>query len=99
MHASSSRGCILHFRSNGVIGAERTSENPIGIYMLTPERIRCLPEEEVAARRRTVDDPAGLTHFPGQASNLVEADRSYLALPPRLSSLTRSSTHLQPKLL
>jgi hypothetical protein len=59
MHASSSRGGILHFRSNGDIGAERTPENPIGIYTLTPERIRCLPEEEVAARRRTAEAARG----------------------------------------
>lgn len=43
--------------------------------------------------------PAGFTLFPGQASNLVEAVRSHLASPPRLSSLTRSSNHLQSKLL
>ena len=41
------------------IGAERTAENPLGIYTLTPERIRCLPEEEVAARRQTAETARG----------------------------------------
>jgi hypothetical protein len=30
---------------------ERTGENPSGLYTLTPERIRHLPEEEVGAKR------------------------------------------------
>jgi hypothetical protein len=37
-------------REYETIGAERTPENPLGIYTLTPERIRHLSEEEVAAR-------------------------------------------------
>jgi hypothetical protein len=38
---------------------ERTPENPLGFYTLTPERIRCLPEEEVAARRQTAEAARG----------------------------------------
>jgi hypothetical protein len=41
------------------IGAERTAENPLGIYTLTPERIRPLSEEEVAARRQTAETARG----------------------------------------
>ena len=41
------------------MGAERTPENPLGIYTLTPERIRCLPEEEVVAKRRTAEAARG----------------------------------------
>ena len=37
------------------IGAECTPENPLGIYTLTPERIRPLSEEEVAARWRAAE--------------------------------------------
>ncbi|MFL6057749.1 MAG: hypothetical protein ACJ732_02425, partial [Rubrobacteraceae bacterium] len=37
------------------IGAERTEKNPLGIYTLTPERIRLLPEEELAARRQAAE--------------------------------------------
>jgi hypothetical protein len=46
-------------REYETVGAERTPENPLGIYTLTPERIRCLPEEEVAARRRTAEAARG----------------------------------------
>ena len=42
-------------REYETIGAERTPDNPLGIYMLTPERIRLLPEEEVAKRRRAAE--------------------------------------------
>jgi hypothetical protein len=41
------------------IGAERTAENPLGIYTLTPERIRLLSEEEIAARRRAAEAARG----------------------------------------
>ena len=41
------------------VGAERTPENPLGIYTLTPERIRCLPEEELVAKRRTAEAARG----------------------------------------
>jgi hypothetical protein len=46
-------------REYETMGAERTPENPLGIYTLTPERIRLLPEEEVAARRRTTEAARG----------------------------------------
>jgi hypothetical protein len=39
-------------REYETIGAERTPENPLGIYPLTPARIRFLSEDEGAARRR-----------------------------------------------
>jgi hypothetical protein len=35
---------------------ERTEENPTGMYTLTPDRIRHLPEEEVAQRERQAED-------------------------------------------
>jgi hypothetical protein len=46
-------------REYETMGAERTPENPLGIYTITPERIRCLPEEEVAARKRTAEAARG----------------------------------------
>jgi hypothetical protein len=46
-------------REYETLGAERTSENPLGIYTLTPERIRFLSEEEVAARRRAAESARG----------------------------------------
>jgi site-specific DNA recombinase len=46
-------------REYETIDAERTEENPLGIYTLTPERIRLLPEEEVAARRRAAEAARG----------------------------------------
>jgi hypothetical protein len=48
-------GRIPVIREYETIGAERTPENPLGIYTLTSERIRCPPEVEVAARRRTAE--------------------------------------------
>ena len=35
---------------------EGTEANPVGIYKLSPDRIRHLPEEEVAKRRRRAED-------------------------------------------
>ena len=46
-------------REYETIGAERTPDNPLGIYTLTPERIRCLSEEEVTARRRAAEAARG----------------------------------------
>jgi hypothetical protein len=46
-------------REYETIGAERTPENPLGIYTLTPERIRLLPEEEIAKRRRAAEVARG----------------------------------------
>ena len=46
-------------REYEAIGAECTPENPLGIYTITPERIRYLPEEEVAARKRTAEAARG----------------------------------------
>ena len=46
-------------REYKTIGAERTPDNPLGTYTLTPERIRFLPEEEVAARRRAAEAARG----------------------------------------
>jgi hypothetical protein len=42
-------------REYETIGAERTPENLLWLYTLTPNRIRHLSEEEVAARRRAVE--------------------------------------------
>ena len=38
---------------------ERTGENPSGLYTLTPERIRHLPEEEVGAKRLAAEAASG----------------------------------------
>ncbi len=38
-------------REYETIGAERTPESPLGLYTLTPDRIRVLSEEEVARRK------------------------------------------------
>ena len=40
-------------REYETVGAERTPDNPLGIYELTPERIRYKGEEELEAQRRT----------------------------------------------
>src|SRR3712207_1588756 len=40
-------------------GAERTPENLLGIFTLTPDRIRSLSEEEVASRRRAAETARG----------------------------------------
>ncbi len=37
----------------------RTEENPSGLYTLTPERIRHLPEEEVGAKRLAAEAARG----------------------------------------
>ena len=37
----------------------RTQNNPLGIYTLSPERIRSLPEQEVAKRRRAAEAERG----------------------------------------
>jgi hypothetical protein len=42
-------------REYETVGAERTPETPLGIYTLTPDRIRSLSEEEVAGRRRAAE--------------------------------------------
>ena len=39
-------------REYETIGTERGEDNPLGIYTLTPDRIRYLPEEEVARGAR-----------------------------------------------
>ena len=46
-------------REYETVGAERTQENPLGIYTLTPDRIRSLSEEEVAGRRRAAEAARG----------------------------------------
>jgi hypothetical protein len=46
-------------REYETIGADRTPENPLGIYTLTPGRIRYLSEEEIAARRRAAEAARG----------------------------------------
>jgi hypothetical protein len=46
-------------REYETIGAERTPDNPLEIYTLTPERVRSLSEEEVAARRRAAEAARG----------------------------------------
>jgi hypothetical protein len=46
-------------REYETVGAERTPENPLGIYTLTPDRIRSLSEEEVASRRRAAEVARG----------------------------------------
>jgi hypothetical protein len=37
-------------------GAERTPENPLGLYKLTPDRIWYLPEEDVVRRGQEAED-------------------------------------------
>jgi hypothetical protein len=37
----------------------KTEENPSGLYTLTPERIRRLPEEEVSAKRLAAEAARG----------------------------------------
>jgi len=43
-------------REYETVGAERTPENPLGLYILTPERIRYLPEGEIAQKRRAAEE-------------------------------------------
>ena len=46
-------------REYETVGAERTPENPLGLYALTPDKIRPLPEVEVAGRRRDAEAARG----------------------------------------
>lgn len=46
-------------REYETVPPEREPENPLGIYELTPDRIRFLPEVEVAARRRDAEAARG----------------------------------------
>lgn len=43
-------------RDYETIPEERSEDNPLGAYILTPDRIRHLPEEEVAQRERQTED-------------------------------------------
>jgi hypothetical protein len=43
-------------RDHETIPEERTEENPLGMYRLTPERVRSLPEEQVEERRRLAEE-------------------------------------------
>ena len=43
-------------RDHDTIPNERTEENPLGMYRLTPDRIRHLTEEEVVRREREAED-------------------------------------------
>ncbi|MGI8859302.1 MAG: hypothetical protein ACR2HO_03995, partial [Rubrobacteraceae bacterium] len=43
-------------REYETVGAERTEENPLGLYELTPESIRYLDEEELEAKRRAAEE-------------------------------------------
>jgi hypothetical protein len=46
-------------REYETVGAEPTPENPLGLYTLTPDRIRLLSEEEVAARGQAAEAARG----------------------------------------
>ena len=46
-------------REYETVGAERTPDNPLGIYALTPDKIRPLTEEEVAGRRLAAEAARG----------------------------------------
>ncbi|HET7271557.1 MAG TPA: recombinase family protein [Rubrobacter sp.] len=52
-HLIDSRPVVRDYET---IGPERTEEDPLGIYTLTPDRIRRLSEEGVARREREVED-------------------------------------------
>jgi hypothetical protein len=43
-------------REYETLGAERTPENPLGLYTLTPESIRYRDEEELAKKRRAAEE-------------------------------------------
>jgi hypothetical protein len=43
-------------RDHETLPAERTAANPLGIYTLTPDRIRRLPEKEVARKEHEAED-------------------------------------------
>jgi site-specific DNA recombinase len=49
---------VLPVRDYETVPEEKTEENPLGMYHLTPDRIRHLSEEEVERRRRTEDERA-----------------------------------------
>ena len=42
-------------REYETVGAERTEDNPLGLYTLTPEHTHYLPEEEVRRREREAE--------------------------------------------
>lgn len=43
-------------REYETVGAQRTEDNPLGIYTLTPESIRYLTEKELEAKRRDAEE-------------------------------------------
>jgi hypothetical protein len=43
-------------REYDTVGGARTGDNPLGLYTLTPESIRFLPDEELAMRRQAAED-------------------------------------------
>ncbi len=43
-------------REYETVPAEKTEDNPLGVYTLTPESIRHLPEEELAEKRRAAEE-------------------------------------------
>ncbi len=43
-------------RDYETVSTERAEDNPLGIYTLTPDAIRHLPEEELAEKRRAAED-------------------------------------------
>jgi hypothetical protein len=46
-------------REYETVGVERTPDNPLGLYTLTPDRIRFLSEKEIAKRRRAGETVRG----------------------------------------
>jgi hypothetical protein len=49
-------GRSLEVREYETVGAERTPDNPLGIYTLTPDSIRYLTEEELEEKRRAAEE-------------------------------------------
>ena len=49
-------GWKLMVREYETVPAERTEENPLGVYTLSPKSIRHLPEEELAEKRRAAEE-------------------------------------------
>ena len=43
-------------RDHETVPAERTADNPLGIYTLTSDRIRRFPEEEIKRKERGAED-------------------------------------------
>jgi hypothetical protein len=43
-------------REYETVGAERTPDNPLGLYTLTPEGIRYLTEKELEEKRRAAEE-------------------------------------------